>query len=250
MNFRRSAGIITTDNKPTFPRARNHHAPEPPPTAPTKSSISRGSQERQDVGLQDLPRSASTTINYHHHHHHHHHCPHNNTGGLHTVLSYASSSSGYGSSESICGSASFVHCHSTRFPTSANTTCNEVALEQRIKNHLSHQLCKLGSRSSSVSSGNAVHSSGFATPPSPGSALSVDGAQVTCCGQNFTYHQCAANAKNCCGICCPEKRDSLGEYRGRFEVPSTIKEESESYISQVSKSVASLKSYGVVVWLK
>lgn len=248
MTFRRdphpSADHNSLENKPAACRPRNHHAPEPPPPVPTASNSNGSRGDPQEICLQELPRTSSINGA---HHHHHHHGPSHQAGGVHAIVSYSPSSSGYSSircsSDNLC---SAVHCHSTQFPYFNNGGSNGSVSPPPVGN--GYASCNGGGGGTvstggccyhycTASNGNGVVSNGYSSPSSPPTSNGPVGP-MPCC----SCHACHSHGHGCC-LAFTGKKGMVSMECRKVHVPSTIREESESYQSQRSKSVTSCKSY-------
>lgn len=175
-----SGDANSTENKPISRRPRNHHAPDPPNTAPTATVSNSQSLEPQEICLHELPRTPANFLPsiYHHPNRYHQGSHYNGTRVSAGGISYSISSSGYSSSvdNNACRSA-MVHCHSSQYPYFGQEYEGENvgAGETGSSSHHLHKMYRFRS-------GNgAMHSSGFTTPPSPGNS-SREGTTIICCG--------------------------------------------------------------------
>ncbi|CAL8102227.1 unnamed protein product [Orchesella dallaii] len=250
MTFRRdphpSADQQSTDNKPPVCRPRNHHAPEPPPPPLPTASNSNGSRgEPQEICLQEITRNNGN-------HHHHHHFSGNSQNGVHAVVSYSPSSSGYSSircSADNINIGSGVHCHSSQFPYFNTATGGVPSSTPSYGNGYSGNSCDCSTASvACCHCGNKL--SGMGSNGCPLTIMSSVSASLVssptgCC----SYHSCHhvhGNPNVCPNHCCVAFQGKKGVAAidcRKVHVPSTIREESESYQSQRSKSNASGKSY-------
>lgn len=266
MTFRRDPhpsadhGQNSTD-KPAICRPRNHHAPEPPPPLPTGSNSNGSRGDPQEIclqELQELPRTMTTNGANHHHHHHHSKSTGQAIGaGVHAVVSYSPSSSGYSSircsSENVCPG---VHCHSSQFPYFNGTGVVASSPVGQCGGNGGYMLASgsCSGLSSAMSTSTTVAGccyhcidpkgsmvcNGCASPTASTSSTIISSpalVTVGCCSCCICQH----HAHNCC-VAIQGKKGIISSECRKIHVPSTIREESESFQSQRSKSVTSCKS--------
>jgi len=238
MTFRRdphpSADQQSTE-KPPVCRPRNHHAPEPPPPPPTASNSNGSRGDPQEICLQDMTRNNGN------HHHHHHFSAANSQNGVHAVVSYSPSSSGYSSircSADNIGPA--VHCHSSQFPYFNTSTGGASSSIPSFGTGYLGNNCDCSTTSIACSQ---CGSKGNGCPLALMSSASASlvSSPTGCC----SYHPCHhvhGNPNVCpahCSVAFQGKKGAVSTDGRKVHVPSTIREESESYQSQRSKSNAS-----------